>query len=280
MIIIREPRLHSGRKDTIMEDENVSLSGSQEESVVSSQQGDDAAAGAEGAKSSASAGQNRQTHEENARYQAARHQGDRAGYDRARAELNQRIAAMGMRNAQSGTVISTIEDLEAYGKSVRRTQLEAKAKQTGRTVDELEEEEDNKAFVTRQRQKEEKERTEKAEEEKRKAWIADDAAKFAADFPDVDILSLDGNKAFRRFCGSRYGREPLSDLYADYMEITGGAAAAASAKAQSKSARATGSGSGSGAETLTAEQQRSLDEWNRAYPQLKMTAKEFLSREE
>ena len=37
-------------------------------------------------------------------------------------------------------------------------------------------------------------------------------------------------------------------------------------------------GSGSGGETLTGEQQKALDEWNRAFPQMRMTAKEFLSR--
>ena len=278
----REPRTNSGRKDTIM-DENVSLSGSQEESVVSSQQqGDEnAAEDAEGGKSSGNAGQSRtQSHEENSRYMAARHSGDRAGYARAMDEINQRIAAMGMRNAQSGTVISSLSELEDYGKSARRAQLQARAQKEGRPVEELEEEEDNKAFLARARKAEEQKKKQTADEEKRRAWIAEDAQRFAADFPDVDITALEGNKAFRKFCGSRYGKEPLAELYADWQEITGGAAAAASAKAQSKSQRSTGSGSGSGSATLTAEQQRSLDEWNRTYPQMKMTAKEFLNREE
>ena len=110
-------------------------------------------------------------------------------------------------------------------------------------------------------------------------WIAEDVKDFAQRYPDVDLGKLDGNKAFRRFCGSRYGREPLGDLYEDYLEIAGNAAQAAVQKAESKAGRATGTGGGAGAETLTASQQKELDEWNRSYPQMKMTAKEFRSRE-
>ena len=62
------------------------------------------------------------------------------------------------------------------------------------------------------------------------------------------------------------------------LEITGSATQAAVARNESRSARSTGAGGGSGSETLTAAQQRDLDEWNRSYPDMKMTAKEFLSR--
>ena len=41
----------------------------------------------------------------------------------------------------------------------------------------------------------------------------------------------------------------------------------------------TASGGGSTSDArLTARQQRELDEWNAAYPSMKMTAKEFLNR--
>lgn len=263
-----------------MEDENEILSGSQEESVVSSQ-GDEHAEESEGEKGSGSADRGRaQSHAENNASRAARHAGDRAGYARAMSEIDARIAAMGMRNAQSGTVISSLSELEDYGKSARRAQLQARAKEEGKTVEELEEEEDNKAFVARARKKEQQDRERQSAEDKQKAWIAEDAERFVEAYPDVNIADLENNKSFLKFCGSRYGKEPLAELYADWTEITGGAAKAASAKAQSKSQRATGSGSGSGAVTLTAEQQRSLDEWNRTYPAMKMSAKEFLSREE
>ena len=53
---------------------------------------------------------------------------------------------------------------------------------------------------------------------------------------------------------------------------------AALARAESKAGRATGSGGSGGGEALTARELRELEAWNRAYPQLKMTAREFLSR--
>ena len=111
-----------------------------------------------------------------------------------------------------------------------------------------------------------------------KRWIAEDAAAFVEAYPEADLAKLDGDARFRRFCGSRYGREPLKDLYADWLEITGTAAREAAARSASKSERSTGTGGGAGADTLTAAQQRDLDEWNRSYPNMKMTAKEYLSR--
>ena len=63
-----------------------------------------------------------------------------------------------------------------------------------------------------------------------------------------------------------------------FLEIAGEREAAALARAESKASRATGTGGGSGAEALTAAQQKELAEWNRNYPHMKMTAKEFLSR--
>ena len=111
-----------------------------------------------------------------------------------------------------------------------------------------------------------------------KRWIAEDAAAFVEAYPDADLAKLDGDARFRRFCGSRYGREPLKDLYADWLEITGAAAREAAARSASKSERSTGTGGGAGADTLTAAQQRDLDEWNRSFPNMKMSAKEYLSR--
>ena len=49
-------------------------------------------------------------------------------------------------------------------------------------------------------------------------------------------------------------------------------------KAAKKAERSTGAGGGGVSAGLTAAQQRELDEWNREYPNLKMTAKEFLER--
>ena len=118
-----------------------------------------------------------------------------------------------------------------------------------------------------------------AEAERQKDWIAQDAAAFVRVHPDVDISKLDANAKFRRFCGSRYGKEPLSELYADWQELVGEEAAAkAVEKSAKKAERSTGAGGGGVSAGLTAAQQRELDEWNREFPHLKMTAKDFLER--
>lgn len=117
-----------------------------------------------------------------------------------------------------------------------------------------------------------------ASERQQMEFIAADAEAFARRYPEVDLARLDEDRDFRRFCGSRYGREPISELYEDYLDLTGRVREAAAFSAESKTRRATGSGGGSGGVSLTAAQQRSLDEWNRAFPDMKMTAKEFQSR--
>ena len=154
-----------------------------------------------------------QSHEENRRYQAARRQGERSGYDRALREINARMAR-------------SAEDREAA----------------------LEE------------------------------FIARDVESFAQRFPGVSPAELDGDAAFRRFCGSRYAREPLAELYGDYLALAAHAGEAAVLRSESRSRRATGAGGGTLSESLTAREQQDLDEWNRAFPEMRMTAKEFRSR--
>ncbi len=262
-----------------MYEENESLDMEQDAGVVDPEEDEAAAQGAEDEESSGDADRGRQSHEDNRRYQAARRAGEQAGYDRAMAEVSRRISRSGMRDPSTGEAIRDLDGIEAYSKAYRTQQIAARAKAEGRSVAEVTEEEDNRDFIREQRQKAAEEKKREDAQSRQQAWIARDAAAFAEAYPDVDLKKLDGDAAFRRFCGSRYGREPLAELYEDYMEITGGAAQAAVARAGSKAARATGSGGGEGeAARLTAAQQRALDEWNRENPRMKMTAKEFLSR--
>lgn len=115
-----------------------------------------------------------------------------------------------------------------------------------------------------------------AEEEKNamREFIRRDAAEFRRQYPQVDLGELDADPLFRLFCGSRYGREPLADLYGDYLALTESAQ-----RRESRARRATGSGGSGGYEALTAAEQRELSEWNKAYPHMKMSARDFLSRE-
>ena len=146
-------------------------------------------------------------------------------------------------------------------------------------MQDLEEEEDAKEVVRKQKRERAENEKREAETRRQREWVAADAADFSAKHPDVDLAKLDENARFRKFCGSRYGREPLAQLYEDWQEFAGEEAAAkAVGKAAKKAERSTGAGGGGVSAGLTAAQQRELDEWNREYPNLKMTAKEFLER--
>ena len=221
----------------------------------------------------------RQSREENARYQAARKAGESAGFRRAEERYQSALAKLGLSDPDGGGAIDSLDVLESYADKARAARLKKAAAESGRTVQDLEEEEDAKEVVRqKKRERDEKEKAE-AEAKRRRDWVAQDAAAFLRENPDVDLAKLDANAKFRRFCGSRYGREPLSELYADWKELVGEEAAAkAVEKSAAKAERSTGAGGGGVSAGLTAAQQRELDEWNREYPNLKMTAKEFLER--
>ena len=221
----------------------------------------------------------KQSREDNARFQAARKAGEAAGWKKAQERYSAAVAKLGLTDPDGGGAIDSLDVLESYADKTRAERLKKAAAESGRTVEELEEEEDAKQVVRKQkRERAEKEKAE-AEEKRRSDWVAQDAAAFLRDHPDVDIAKLDANEKFRRFCGSRYGREPLSELYADWQELVGESAAAkAVEKSAKKAERSTGAGGGGASDGLTAAQQRELDEWNRNYPQMKMTAKEFFER--
>ncbi len=208
--------------------ENESLTMEQTEEVVTPQESGEAAErGSEGEKSSGDAGRSQQTHEDNRRYQAARRSGEEAGYQRAVREMNQRIARAGMRNPGSGEIIGDIEGLESFSASIRKQRIAEKAKREGRPEAEVEEEEANREFVSQSRREAAEKKKADEEAARQQKWIAEDVKDFAQRYPDVDLGKLDGNKAFRRFCGSRYGREPLGDLYEACLEVAGNAAQAA-----------------------------------------------------
>ena len=114
----------------------------------------------------------------------------------------------------------------------------------------------------------------------RRAFIADDVMDFVARYPQFgvdEVAALESSRPFRRFCGTRFGAEPLSKLYADYLELMDGLEKAAAARAASRSARSTGGGTAA-ASLLTPEQQSILDAWNAEHPEMAMTAREFLER--
>lgn len=113
----------------------------------------------------------------------------------------------------------------------------------------------------------------------RRAFVQSDVLDFIERYPGFDadgLEALEHNEQFRRFCGTRYAREPLAQLYGDYLSVIDGAGAAAVSKAASRSARSTGGGTAGGA-TLSPEQRKTLERWNEANPEMAMTAKEYLN---
>jgi len=107
-------------------------------------------------------------------------------------------------------------------------------------------------------------------------FIARDVARFRREYPDVSLELLDGDIVFQRFCGSRYGREPLSTLYRDYCQIM--ELSAQKTPKQPAPEAPDKPQEESKTPELTKEQRRRLDEWNALYPQMQMSAEEFLQR--
>ena len=226
------------------------------------------------------AGQNSpvQTREENSAIRAARIRATREAEKAAAEKADREIAASGVINPLTKKPFKNMAEFREYGEKYRRAEIEERAKKEGRSVEELEEEDLNRRFITSLRKKEEETNTKRADT---KSFIENDVLDFVEKFPEFDtaekLSQLENNKSFREFCGTRFGREPLAELYASYVSIVGRAENAAIAKNTSRTARSTGSG-GEGGASLTPGQKKTLDEWNAANPDMQMTPKEFLSR--
>lgn len=218
----------------------------------------------------------KQTRSENAAIRAARLRAEREGYTKAEKDMSDDIAKSGIINPYTGKPFESVAEFREYGKKVKRARLEERAKKEGKDISVIEEEEANREYITKMR---------KAQEEREAPsgndFIASDVIDFVERYPEFSspekLSALENNKSFRAFCGSRFGREPLAELYASYLDITGEAGNAAVAKSTSRAARSTGTG-GDGGDMLTPSERKALNEWNEAFPELKMTPKEFKSR--
>lgn len=227
----------------------------------------------------------KQTREDNAAIRAARLRAEREAEARAQARAaaraDEEIRASGVVNPYTGKPFESMEEFRDYGKRVKEANRAELAKKTGRSVEALKEEEENREFLTRLRKAEEEKAASAASEAERRTFIENDLLRFVEKFPEFSapekLEALESNKTFRAFCGSRFGKEPLAELYESYVAVMGEAGKAAVQKAAGKASRSTGSGS-RGAEALTPEQKRSLERWNEENPDMQMTAKEFLSR--
>ena len=221
--------------------------------------------------------QKQQTREENAAVRAARLRARREAEAELTAEADEGVRNSGVINPYTGKPFTNFKEFVEYGRQVKDASIAKKAKETGRSVEEIVEEEKIRDEINRRRAEEAEAEQRKAEARKVTEFIAADALEFVAKYPDVDVAGLENTAQFRKFCGSRFGHEPLAELYEAYTELVGNAGAAAVAKASSKKDRSTGGGNNGGAQ-LTVAQQKALAEWNEANPDLAMTPNEFLSR--
>ena len=105
-----------------------------------------------------------------------------------------------------------------------------------------------------------------------------DKAEFERSYPKVSVGVFQTNKALSKFAKHKIGNQPLTEIYADFLEITGEIASSTAASAASKAERSTGTSEGTSKLSLTPSQQKRLKEWNERFPNLKMTVKEFLEQ--
>lgn len=211
----------------------------------------------------------------NAMMAAARRQAEKETRERVTAERDEELAGMKIPNpTKPGEYFRSMAEMAEYSKALKRSNAEERAKREKRDVSEILEEDENREYLTRKRREEAARNKPNAQEE----FIRQDIENFRERHPDEDIAKVDGNKAFRRFAGSRYGKEPLADLWDDFLDVTGNAKNAAVERQKDRSERSTGSGNSGKPVALTNAQQEMLDRWNENYPEMKMTAKEFLNR--
>lgn len=221
-----------------------------------------------------------QSREENAAIRAARLRARREAEAEAQRAADERFASVGIMNPLTKKPFGSLKEWEDYGAAVKREQRAEEAKKTGKSVEELEEDAANREFLTRMRKEAEAQQKAAQEASKQKAFFQQDVLDFIAKYPQMgvqEVARLEQDKKFRQFCGSRFGHEPLANLYADYQTLIGEAGKTAVAKAATKAARATGSGTAGGV-ILSPSQKTALDAWNAEHPEMAMTAKEFLGR--
>lgn len=225
------------------------------------------------------AGKKTQSREENAAMRSMRLRAEADAAAAERAKTDEMIASSGGINPYTGKPFAGLNDFLEYAKKFREGQIAEEAEKSGRTVEEVTEEWNDRDYVRKMRTQEQEQKTpaKTAQNEDVSEFLRRDVQDFVTRHPDVDVAQLENNPAFRKFCGTRFMKEPLADLYDDYLEIKGGAEKAAVARSASRAERSTGGGT-TGGQALTPSQQNLLDQWNRENPDMAMSAKDFFRR--
>ena len=187
---------------------------------------------------------------------------------------DRRLTTLGIRRLKNGDdlVLAEIQHLRDLHRIVEVGHAVART-----VVEEIAQEEEDAAFIRRKRQEESRAEEIKRQDAAKRAVIEEDVTSFKQQYPGVDMIALANNPSFRKFCGTRFGVERMTDLYADFKEFVGNVETAAVVKNDGRRQRSTGSGQ-AGGPVMTVAQKQALAEWNRRNPDLKMTPKEFMSK--
>lgn len=253
-----------------MEDLDTQVSAEQE-GIVGSPTDTDGNGAGEGVNEQGAAAPEETEEDREAKYNRGMASARRQGGRKAREEVDAEFAGVGFTD-EAGKPITNSADAIAYLRRQNEQRLQAEATRQKRPVEELRQEQQERNAGREAMRKQSEERVSQE-------FMQQDLQEFAEAYPKVKLENLLAkNSPFVRFAGSRLGRESMTELYEDYVELTGNAGKAQ--KAESKAERGTGSGSGNGdGARLSAAQKAELEEWNRSFPGMKMTEKEFLERD-
>ena len=264
--------------------EDLSLEDGGQVGIVDTTAQEDAGGAGEGAQQvagDADPGQQKpqqQTHQDNAAARAARIRAEQETAERLQRQYDQQVAGMGIPNPYTGKPFKSFKEFQEYGDRFHREKLAETAQKQGKSVEELQEEEENRSFLARKRDEEKQQREALKALDEQKAFLRADLETFLGKYPGVDPAKLEQNPKFVKFAGKRLYKEPLAELYGDFVELVSDAERSAVEKAVGKASRGTGGAQGGGMEMLTPGQRAELSEWNRDNPTMTMTAKEFLGR--
>ena len=207
-------------------------------------------------------------HLTNAAMKAARLQGESAAEKRMKKQFDDEVAALGVINPYTEKPFKNFAEFKAYGKRV-------KAETMGKPVEAVEEDEENRAYLKKLREKEKETEQKNRDAEKQRQFIVSDGKAFQTKYPDIDIGKLEKNTKFQKFCGTRLYKEPLAELYEAFREFTSDTETEALAKKASKELRSTGAGGTAKDVALTSGEQSKLDAWNARYPDMRMSPQEW-----
>ena len=276
-----------------MEDSSINPVYDGQEGAVGPQATDEAGESTPQDGGSGDAGRNGQSRSYNQAMKAARLQGRaeaekeamRKARETAQAEakrtIDEAFAGSGMVNPYTKKPITSKEEYDSY-----KARFDAERK-TKILRDSGMSEEEFDAFIgalpevrqARAVQAEaERERERSREQERIRAFVEQDIGDFARKYPDIDPARLEQDERFRRFAKGRLYREPLADILDDYREFSTETERAALARRDSKADRSTGAGGTAKDVTLTADEEKALEEWNARYPELKMNRREWKQR--